>query len=168
MYRWAGAALILGAAAVGWTAMTLYAQGSKTASEAKRVRSEMVGEIMKLQPPITDLRLPTAELQARLSRLVSRTGPMQVTPTKPVLEELETISFVLGMTGIEIDSIQLTHTLVKVKIRTKDLSLAEQINEALRSIEGSHLQWRPQPELSNRGEQIEATFSAVWNTGSSS
>jgi hypothetical protein len=168
MYRWAGAALILGAAAVGWTAMTLYAQGSKTASEAKRVRSEMVGEIMKLQPPITDLRLPTAELQARLSRLVSRTGPMQVAPTKPVLEELETISFVLGMTGIEIDSIQLTHTLVKVKIRTKDLSLAEQINEALRSIEGSHLQWRPQPELSNRGEQIEATFSAVWNTGSSS
>jgi len=168
MYRWAGAAMVLAGAAVGWTALTLYKQGSQTASDAKAVRAQMVDQIMRLQPPINDLRLPTAELQARLSLLVANAGPMQVTPTKPVLEELETISMILGMSGIEIDSIQITHTLVKIKIRAQDLALAEQINEALRSIEGSHLQWRAQPELANRGEQIEATFSAVWNTGSSS
>ena len=168
MYRWAGAALVIAGVAVGWTATSLYAQGSATMDEAKSIRSGMVEEIMKLQPPITQLRLPTVELQARLDRLISRSGPMQVTPTKPILEELETISYVLGMSGIEIESIQLTHTLVKIQIRVNDLALAEQINQSLRSIEGSNLQWRPQSELSRRGNLIEAAFSAVWNTGSSS
>ena len=168
MYRWAGAALVIAGVAIGWTATTLYAQGSKTMSEAKGIRSGMVEEIMKLQPPIQQLRLPTVELQARLDRLISRSGPMKVTPTKPILEELETISYVLGMSGIEIESIQLTHTLVKIQIRVDDLALAEQINQSLRSIEGSHLQWRPQSELSRRGTLIEAAFSAVWDSGSSS
>lgn len=170
MYRWASLALILGGAAISWTGWSLYSRGSDTAQQAKSVRSEMVQQIMTLQPPIQDLRLPTAELQARLNKLVAQTGPMQVTPTKPILEELETISFVLGMSGIEIDSIQLTHTLAKLKIRVSgdDLSLAEQINESLRSIQGSNLQWRPQPELVKRGDKIEASFTAVWNTGSSS
>jgi LEA14-like dessication related protein len=93
---------------------------------------------------------------------------VQIAPTKPVLEELETISYVLGMSGIEIDNLQISHTLVKVKIRTENLSLAEQINEALRSIDGSNIQWRATPDLNKRGEQIEATFTGVWNTGSSS
>jgi len=168
MYRWAGVALVLAGAAVGWTGITLYGQGSETRRQAKSIRSQMVQQIMKLQPPISDLRLPTAELQARLNLLVARTGPMQVTPTKPILEELDTISFVLGMSGIEIDTIQITHTVVKLKIRTADLALAEQINEALRAIDGSHLQWRATPELNNRGNQIEATFTAVWNNGSTS
>jgi len=162
MYRWAAAALILAGSAVGWTAMTLYGQGSVTASQAKGVRAQMVDQIMRLQPPVADLRLPTAELQARLSRLVSRTGPMQVTAPKPVLEELETVSFVLGMSGIDIDSISLTNTLATLKIRTEDLALAEQINGALRSIEGSHIQWRAQPDLTRRGVQIEATFTGTW------
>ncbi|MBL4809248.1 MAG: hypothetical protein JKY43_04215 [Phycisphaerales bacterium] len=162
MYRWAGAALILAGTAVGWTATVLYAQGSDTASQAKSVRAQMTDQIMKLQPPVTDLRLPTAELQARLSLLVSRTGPMQVTAPKPVLEELETVSFVLGMSGIDIDSISLSNTLATLKIRTQDLALAEQINEALRSIEGSHIQWRASPDLTNRGAQIEATFTGTW------
>ena len=76
----------------------------------------------------------------------------------------------LGLKDIpfEIDNLQISHTLVKVKIRTENLSLAEQINEALRSIDGSHIQWRATPDLNRRGEQIEATFTGVWNTGSSS
>jgi len=168
MYRWAGAALILAGAAVGWTAMTLYTQGSETIRQAKSTRAEMIEQIMKLQPPVTSLVLPTVELQARLSRLVSQTGPMQVAPPKPVLEELETISLVLGMSGIEIDSIQLSNTLATIKIRTADLALAEQINEALRSIEGSHIQWRPSQDLTRRGTQIEATFSGAWIRESSS
>ncbi len=84
------------------------------------------------------------------------------------MEELETISYVLGMSGIEIDTIQLTHTLVKVQIRVNDLQLAEQINEAFRSIDGSHLQWRTSPDLKNRGEQIEASYTATWISGSTS
>ncbi|MBO6512587.1 MAG: hypothetical protein JJ974_01305 [Phycisphaerales bacterium] len=172
MYRWASLALILGGAAIGWTGWTLYSRGLETAQQAKDVRSQMVEQIMTLQPPLSpeSLRIPTVELQARLNKLRTETGPMQVTPTKPILEELETISFVLGMSGIEIDSIQLTHTLAKLKIRVDedDLSLAEQINESLRSIQGSTLQWRPQPELVKRGNKIEASFTAVWDAGSSS
>ncbi len=162
MYRWAAAALIFAGTAVGWTAMTLYGQGSETLKEAKSARAQMIDQIMKLQPPVADLRLPTAELQARLSRLVSSTGPMQVTAPRPVLEELETVSFVLGMSGIDIDTISLTNTLATLKIRTQDLALAEQINEALRSIEGSHIQWRASPDLTKRGVQIEATFTGTW------
>lgn len=172
MYRWASLALILAAAAIGWTGWTLYNQGSDTARQARLVRSQMVEQIMTLQPPLSpeSLRIPTVELQARLNKLQAETGPMQVTDNKPILEELETISFVLGMSGIEIDSIQLTHTLAKLTIRVDDddLSLAEQINESLRSIQGSNLQWRPQPELVKRGNKIEASFTAVWNSGSSS
>lgn len=168
MYRWASLALIIAGAAVSWTAWQLYNQGSETQQLAKASRSSMVEQIMKLQPPIQDLRLPETELQARLNRLRAKSGPVQVAPNKPILEELETISFVLGMTGIEIESIQLTHTLVKLQIRTEELSLAEQINEALRSIEGSNIQWRASPDFTRRGELIEASFSGVWNTGSSS
>lgn len=168
MYRWAAAALLVASVAIGWTGWTLYSRGSETEDRAKSVRSTMVEQIMTLQPPINDLRLPTAELQARLNLLVAKTGPVQIAPTKPVLEELETISYVLGMSGIEIDNLQISQTLVKVKIRTENLSLAEQINEALRSIKGSHIQWRATPDLNRRGDQIEATFTGVWNTGSSS
>lgn len=168
MYRWAGAALMFAGMGIGWTAWTYWNQGSQTASEAKVIRSKMVQKAMALQPPIIEMRGLTFELQARLNLLLAKSGPVKVTPTKPVMEELETISFVLGMSGIEIDSIQLTHTLVKVQIRVNDLQLAEQINEAFRSIDGSHLQWRATPGLKNRGEQIEASYTATWNSGSSS
>jgi hypothetical protein len=168
MYRWAAAALIVASAAIGWTGWTLYSRGSDTQRQARTVRSAMNEKIMALQPPITDLRLPDQELQSRLNLLLAKTGPMQIAPIKPILQELETVSFVLGMSGIEIDNIQISHTLVKVKIRTENLSLAEQINEALRTIDGSSIQWRATPDLVKRGTQIEATFTGVWNTGSSS
>ena len=168
MYRWAGAALVFAGLGIGWTAWTLWSAGTETSTQAKQVRSEMVRNAMTLQPPIADIRGLTYELQARLNLLLAKSGPVSVTPTKPVMEELETISYVLGMSGIEIDSIQLTHTLVKVQIRVNDLQLAEQINEAFRSIDGSHLQWRTSPDLKNRGEQIEASYTATWDSGSTS
>lgn len=168
MYRWAGAALVLAGLGIGWTGWTLWGRGSETADQAKDVRSEMIDSAMKLQPPLESMRGLSIQLQARLNFLKAKSGPINVAPTKPVLEELETISMVLGMSGIEIDSIQLTHTLVKVQIRAQDLQLAEQINEALRSIDGSNLQWRATPDLKTRGDQIEASYTATWDSGASS
>ncbi|MFK7759203.1 MAG: hypothetical protein AB8C13_04565 [Phycisphaerales bacterium] len=168
MYRWAAGMLIIAGAAIGWTGWSLYSKGSATLSDARTVRSAMSEQLMTVRPPITSLALPGPELQERLRRLIARNGPMEVTPNKPVLKELETISFILGMSGIEIDSVQITHTIVKLKIRAADLSTAEQINEALRSINSTDLQWRISPELAKRGDQIEATFTATWITGSTS
>ena len=168
MYRWAGVMFLIASGCIGWIAWSLWTTGSKTMAEAKDIRSEMVRQATTLQPPILDMRGLSVELQARVNALKAKSGPVNVVPTKPVLEELETISYVLGMSGIEIDTIQLTNTLVKVKIRAADLQIAEQINEALRSISDSNLQWRATPDLTNRGTQIEASYTATWNTGSSS
>lgn len=170
MYRWASVALIVASAGIGWTAWSLWSRGSETSAKARTVRSGMVEQAMTLQPPIADMRGLTFELQARLNLLLAKSGPVTVTPSKPIFEELETISFVLGMSGIEIDTIQLTSTAVKVQVRvdSDDLQLAEQINEALRTIEGSNLLWRATPDLKTRGTQIEASYTATWNTGSTS
>ncbi len=168
MYRWASGALILASVAIGLSAWTLFSQGSETKNQAKKIRSQWVEKVMGLQPPVSNVNMATLELQDRVNLLVSRTGPMKVAPSKPILEELETLSFVVGIPGIEIESIQFTSTSVKLVARTDGISMAEQISEALRSIDGSYIQWRPSPDLTNRGNLIVATYTGLWKMGDSS
>ncbi len=165
MYRWGGAALAAAAIAVGIGAYGMYARAGAINDEARSIRSSTSATITGLNPPLRTPGYPIPELEQRRVELQNRAGPVRVTPNKPIMRELETVSFVVGMPGIEIEQILMTNTSVKMTIRCDDLSLAERVNEALSTIDGSALQWRPSPDLTNRGGKIQADYTALWDTG---
>lgn len=165
MYRWGGAGLAITAIAVGIAAYRMYARAGVISDEARSIRSSMSATITALTPPLRTPGYPVPELEQRRVELQNRAGPVRVAPNKPVMRELETMSFVIGMPGIEIEQIALTSTSVKLTVRCDNLSLAERVNEALSSINGSNLQWRPSPDLTNRGGKIQADYTALWSTG---
>lgn len=166
MYRWAAAGLLAGAVVLGVAAWSLFGRASEIEQRTQTIAAEEFETLMALDPLIAEDRLPLVPLRARVNQLRNQAGPVDLTPVKPILDELETVSFILGMPGIEIQSIDFSLGLVKVQIQVEALETAEQINEALRSIEGSSLEWFASPDLKNRGNKIQATYNATWDTGS--
>ena len=167
MYRWAGAALIAGAAVLGVASWSLFDRAGRINDDASGIAARTFDTLMETDPQIARSPFPQDELRQRLVELRGRAGPIEVSERKPMLESLEAVSFVLGMPGIEVRSIDFTVTSARIEIFCRDLELAERINEALRSIEGSNLDWSATPDLTTRGDKIEAVYFATWDSGAS-
>jgi len=167
MYRWGAGALLMGAALVGVGAYLLLERAGRINDDAAAIERETFEELSAFDPAIANSPFPQGELRQRLRELSTRAGPIEVTESKPMMEALEALSFVIGMPGIEVRSIDLTITSAQLSLFLDDLALAERINEALRSIEGSGLEWSASPDLTTRGERIQAVYRATWDGGPS-
>jgi len=84
-----------------------------------------------------------------------------------MMESLEALSFVIGMPGIEVRQIEITITSARISLYCDDLAIAERISEALRAVEGSGLEWPASPDLTTRGDKIQAVYMATWDGGPS-
>lgn len=162
MYRWAGIALMAVSAGIGILAYQLFSQASDFNNKTTMIKNKRMESINAFDPSLVMSPIPQNNLQTRLTQMQGSQGPLNVAQSKPILEELETISYVFGIPGIEVDSIALNNNTVTVKLRVEDIAQAEQINQSLSAIKGSYLRWRSM-NPTNRGQKIEATYSARWD-----
>ncbi len=160
-FRWSAVMLILAAACIAALAAGLFARASETRGLVTQVRQERTEALGSIDPQLALDPLPVVRLNERITQIERRTGALQVDPPRPVMQELEAISFVLGMPGVSVDLIEIVDTLVTVKVRVDNIPAAEQLSQALRSIGGSELQWR-QPSVDSRGNEYVATYTALW------
>lgn len=164
MYRWAGMALVAVAAGIGILSYQLFSQAGEINNQTTQIKNDRMELINGYDPALVISQIPQNDLRARLTQMRGQQGPLDVAQSKPILEELETISYVFGIPGIEVDSISLNNNTVTVKLRVEDIAQAEQINQSLSAIKGSFLRWRSM-NPNQRGEKVEATFTARWEDG---
>ena len=161
MYRWAGVALVAVSAMIGLLGYELFTQADQVRQRAAELEVQRMEAITSYDQSLVLSSYVIKDLQGRLDQMRRSQGPLSISESNPIMEELETLSYVFGAPGIEIITLRLNNTTVTVTIRVEDIAHAEQVNQSLTAIRGSHLRWRPF-ELKNRGQQIEATFIARW------
>ncbi len=161
MYRWAGVSLVAVAAVVGIFAYQLVSQAGQIKNKTSAIQIQRMTIIDKFDPQLITSQLPVLDLQNKLAQMRKSQGPLRIARSKPILEELETVSYLFGFPGIEIDSIKLNNATVMVTVRVDDIAQAEQINQNLASIKGSHLRWRTMT-YKPQGVKIVASFPASW------
>lgn len=161
MYRWASMALVAVAATIGLFAYQLYSHADSIKEQTSLIEIDRMNAMNAFDPELVLSMLPVMDLQARLDQMRSSQGPLSVKEAKPILEELETVSYVFGIPGIELDSIRLNNTAVTVIMRVEEINQAEQVYQGLSAIRGSHLRWSSMAPK-NQGQKIQVTYNARW------
>jgi hypothetical protein len=93
--------------------------------------------------------------------------PERVEPALPILQELETLSMVLGSGEIQLDELDLDsgQNVVRLRVTAASIERAEEIREALRAIGGSNISnWsEPQyPSNAQPGQKLAVTYLGTW------
>lgn len=161
MYRWAGVALLAIAATIVLLAMEMKSQATDIENQTKQLENQRMELINGYDAQLVLSMAPEMDLDAKLKQLRGSQKPIEVARTKPILEELETLSHVFGIPGIEVSSIKLTSVSVTIIVKVDEITEAEQINQSLSLINGSNLSWNTMSPRT-RGDKIEATFFARW------
>lgn len=165
MHVWAAIALAVGAVGVGAAAYKVWDDGRTISDAVATAVTEQQSAIEAIDPglfnefnPVDALRLRVDSERAALNQSNAFPRP------RPVLEQFETMSLVLGVPGIELDSIDLSSWLsVTAVVRVDDIALAEQLGQSLRSVNGNFVAWQPfttRPD--RRTGKIAVTFQGIW------
>jgi len=161
MYRWACMALLAVAATIGIFAYQLFSHADSIKAQTSLIEIDRMSAMNSFDPELVRSMLPLKDLKTRLDQMRSSQGPLSVKEAKPILEELETVSYVFGIPGIELESIRLNNTAVTVIMRVDEINQAEQVYQSLSAINGSHLRWVSMAPK-NQGQKIQVTYNARW------
>lgn len=154
MYVWVSAAIAAGAVGLFGVAVKAMrgASVAKTASvEAQAATRKLVQQ--EVPPPGNDaIKIAKAEdnprqyLEEQISAKRESINPNNgLPPTKPILEELDTLSYVLGSGDIEIDEISLQDSTVWVYLYVANTRAGEAIKEGLDAVANDHCEWKSEP-----------------------
>jgi len=161
MYQWAGIALVAISAMIGLLGYELFTQAEQVNQKTDQVKIQRLEAITDFDQALVLSPFVVKDLQNQLTQMRQSQGPLTISKSNPIMEEFDTLSYVLGTPGIEIATLRLNNNTVTITIRIEDIAQAEQINQSLTAIKGSYLRWHPF-ELKNKGQQIEVTFVARW------
>ncbi|MCC6677958.1 MAG: hypothetical protein IT436_12510 [Phycisphaerales bacterium] len=165
-YTWTAAAVVIAAAVLGVAAWRLQQVAGRLTADAQALRAkadalvDQVDSGLRLEP----LGVVVA-LDGKIAELKKQFAPVQQTEM-PVLKELDTLSHVVGIEGLQLREINLSAALPTVIVVADSLKTLEDLLRALNGISGSSVgEWSFGSTRETRvGEklQIEATFSAQW------
>jgi hypothetical protein len=152
MYRWAAAAVLAMSAALIGVGSRAWSAGTKASADAARAEAAVNETVQKVAAPRDDLERASAQAAPRLfleqkiaGKRLALNPSGGLDPAKPIVAELETLSYVLGGTpGVEIDEIQLLPTNAIAYILVPDTGTYEGVLQSLSGIAGSHVQWTGQ------------------------
>jgi len=164
MYRWGAFSLIAASVLIGIGAWQFFGRANDSTSRIRTVATEQMALLDAVDPSIATSPFPLSELQTKAGALRGSADPEISIIDRPVMTELETISLVIGVQGITIQSVVVNTFGATVVVRSDEIVTLENLGTALEQIGGSTLQWRP-PNIGRRGDQIEATFKATWGDG---
>lgn len=160
-FRWTALSLVIAGVCVGVLAALLFARAGQTRSLVAQQRQARTEALTSIDPSLIMDPFATRTLDAQIAAIERRTGSVREENPRPIMAELDTISYVLAVPGVTLDEIEVTDAIVTVKVKVPSVREAEQLDQALRSIGGSQLQWSPWSPRSVR-DQIEVIFSARW------
>ena len=163
MYRWAAVAIALAAGAMGVAAFQVYASAKTARAQAEEVRTAWrttAGELLPLvndsfaAGPGWDARA-VADIQEELDRRRKKVAPVTVTPQKPIMQELETLSFVLGNPDYKLEEIELSETAVTITVVVPNTAAYEELVESIERIAGSSVrEWDKTPRPASDGIRV--------------
>ncbi len=167
VYLWAALAIAMAAAGIGALAWKFRAEAGEFREGARRTAAE-ARELF--QTAGVGAAFPGKELetvQSRVAALETASAPIarQSEAAMPVLEELETLSLVLGIPEVEIESISLDSKISnQIIVTVPTLADGEALLSALRSVSGSHLtDWVPTFAAPGASGRVRCTFRAGWS-----
>jgi len=169
MYTWASAAIVMGALGIAAAAWQLNASAGK-AKAASQALEQRWREVLKQTHPTTMTaqlgKGPYQVLQEEIARLEAAARPIERDPVMPVLQELETVSMVVGNSGYAIESIEMDTTgrprVIAISDNTPD---AEALLEALRRVGGSNVaDWTATYAAKREGDanKVRGVYSGSW------
>jgi hypothetical protein len=156
LYWWAAACLLavsLGLAGVGWKGLSTAAQSRSVDQQHRR---EVIQLVERTAPPSGEIQRlraagqPRAYLEEQLASKRQASNP-NLDPPKPILAELEALSYVLGNREVEIDEISLFSTHAIVYVRVPNTATGEMLKASLDAVSDSHCEWRGEFHESPRG-----------------
>lgn len=171
MYIWASVALVALAACLGvvsWR-MSAAAVAAKASADEWRKRWTEVADGV-----FPDALVPKPGLSASMQmfdevrRLEDARKPAdRAEPALPVMQELESLSYVLSNPDYNLESVEIdSKSVIKVVVVAKEIAAAELMLEAINAIAGTNsVDWTAAYRLRNeKGEsKVTATFTAKWN-----
>jgi hypothetical protein len=173
MYRWAAAVVALAATGMGVAAWRVHDAGAEARRRADQARSEWRQIAQGLVPDINEglLGLYDAqamqELQARLEARRRAVAPLAISPEKPVMRELETLSFILSNPEYELRDLSLSELVVTITVDVPDTAAYEDLVTSLSRISGSSVRsWTPSPQTV--GGRLRVTLTGDWDTSTRS
>lgn len=165
MHVWAGVALAIGAVGVAAAAFQVWGDKGAIDRETKTVRDERQAMLTEIDPTIAASFFPMRELEALVTRERTALAPDSGFPVPPpVMDQLEIVSLVLGMPGIELVMIDIRSPVgVQAQVRVEDIAMAEDLDQALRAVEGSNVRWSTfRTETRRNDDKITVTFNSTW------
>lgn len=171
MHLWRAVALGAVAGLLGLASWRLYARADEAEASARAWKSRADELIRGVYPDALIPQPGKSALQVMDEEILSRRRnlrpPERTDQAMPILEELETVSMVLGSGRYALESIELKSqgsapTIIVIAETTAD---AEALAEALNRIGGSHItQWSPAYASRTEGgvSKVQATFRGEW------
>ncbi len=160
MYVWSTAALLGAAALLAVGAWKIWSMASDRSQEARNIEGQYLALVKDTNLP---LRTALIDLELQLSKLKQSRVDLSsvIQPPRPVLQELEALSFVLASNEITLRELSVTSVSVSIKADVADTRTFEELSQAIRSVAGSSItDWRT--NLVQRGARVECTFTGTW------
>jgi hypothetical protein len=163
-YRWGAVAIALAAVAMGTAAYQVHRSASEARVAAGRARTEWRETAARLLPGVGEGTRATApwdpraveDVQAELELQRRKVAPVATDPPKPILQELETLSFILGNAAYTLEEVFFTENAVTIKLIVPDTGAYEELLEALNRIAGSSVtNWLPTPKSAPTGIRVD-------------
>lgn len=166
-YRWSAMTLLVVGVCLGVLGVLLFGRAGAARERLAEIRAERTTMLEEIDPSLVFELFPTRVIDEEIASLERRTGRLDEEDPRPILPELETLSYVLSMPGITLMEIEVGDTIVTVKARLDSIAQAEQLDQALRGIGGSELRWSGPSFTEQRGGQarVDATYVARWAQG---
>lgn len=168
LYLWSASTLVAAAIGISAAAIMIWSSALQARRAAIATREQWLTAFQTLKPPgevYPGQEIPA--LKAELARVEIATHPvMAAEPAMPVLQELETLSYVLGFEGVHLDEITLDSRLVKPRIVCQVASIpdGEALFGAIKQISGSNvIGWTPSYTL--MGGKTKCVFQGSWAVG---
>lgn len=133
---------------------------AKNAEWSEKVRKAFP-EIMKLSGNV----VIEDELQKRLDRHIAERSRTKQEPTRPIIQELETLSLALADPEVELESISFSsgaNSSVIVNVLVPDIKAGESVFKSISSIRGSNIESWSTPSFTPAGPKVKGGFTGKW------
>ncbi len=165
MYRWIAIAIVLLAALISASAWRMGSQSSKILAAARDARSRASDAVAAVRPAIAGSPFMAEELETELAVARRRSMPPDAfQPARPIMRELEGLSFLLSMPTLTLEDIDLTPTNGRVTFFVPDTVMAQEIEAACRDLEGLSISWKADIRTveGSPDRRVRCTLSGLW------
>ncbi|HEX8876374.1 MAG TPA: hypothetical protein VF777_06470 [Phycisphaerales bacterium] len=170
-HTWMALGIAAAAVLAGGTAWQLRTSANELDALATQVNERWNETVRKAYPEI--MKLPNVvvedELQKKLSRYEAEQRRSSKEPTRPIIQELETLSLTLADNEIEMESVSFAsgaNSSLIVTLLLPDIKAGESVFKSISSISGSNIEsWSS--SYAPAGGKVKATFTGKWRAAGS-